>query len=926
MINLKKIYDTINQVLGGSNLSQDSSHLNFDNIQISDLLPYRSFDSEKKVFINDNSVGFILEGNPLVGANDGVVEAISGVFTDGIPEGCSVQFLNWASPKIGDIFDRWRQPRDVQGGIYKKIADERIKYFKNANHKSIFGSTPFTLKNFRLVIAVSMPFRQKGGDDVLSNIFKKFFPNKIADENSVEHITKELCSFRDKLKTALDTAGVNSSYVEPEGLINFLDEIINFDTSPWKENRSYDPLQPINRQIVDPENSLVKERDQITFYHDNPDKKIEVRSFSVRNFPSSWAQWQCRDLIGDYFQDLRRMEYPFLTFFSVTLPKNEAKLADKAKAKNFHATRLASSEMARFIPEMKRSAQEWQFVNEKLNSGQKILKCIYQVITFAPQDKIDKAEQTIKSIYKACGWTLARDKYLQLPSFLTIMPFSLSEGYFEDLEKMGRTRTMVSWTVANLAPLQGEYRGMESPCLMLYGCRGQVFFWDPFANREGNFNCIVVGKSGSGKSVLMQEVVTSLRGRGGIVYVIDDGRSFMNTCHLQDGEFVEFSDKAESAIVINPFSVVNPETMEKSPEYKTEVIRLITAIVCQMCEGDPTKKGTKTLDQIQMRLIEDAIGRIWDKESTDANITTVRDYFKDHEDQRGRDLATLIGPFTKDGVLGRFFEGKSTVKLSNPFMVFETAELKNKKELQSIVIMFLMFMISENMYFGDRKKQISLVIDEAWDLLHGEGSAIFIEGMARRARKYGGNLILGTQSLDDFYKTPATKAALDNSDYGLYMSMKQENINMLEASGKVSFKENPGLKEAMQNTKKVQGQYSQVVICGPTGWFKSNLIFDKFSILLYSSTAEHVARKNELVSQGYSMEEALDVMVFEETRNPEVKFLNHSDFRMVMDMTQNPADRISHEDAFEMVIRKKIQTYYPDSYQQIYSQQSMRAQ
>jgi len=370
--------------------------------------------------------------------------------------------------------------------------------------------------------------------------------------------------------------------------------------------------------------------------------------------------------------------------------------------------------------------------------------------------------------------------------------------------------------------------------------------------------------------------------------------------------------------------VVNPETMEKSPEYKTEVIRLITAIVCQMCEGDPTKKGTKTLDQIQMRLIEDAVGKIWDDKQTDANITTIRDYFKNHEDQRGRDLATLLGPFTKDGVLGRFFEGKSTVKLSNAFMVFETAELKNKKELQSIVVMFLMFMISENMYFGDRKRQISLVIDEAWDLLHGEGSAIFIEGMARRARKYGGNLILGTQSLDDFYKTPATKAALDNSDYGLYMSMKQENINMLEASGKISFKENPGLKEAMAATKKVQGQYSQVVIYGPAGWFKANLVFDKFSILLYSSTAEHVARKNELISQGYSMEESLDIMVREEMKNSEIKFLSPSDFRAVIDMTQNGADRISHEDAFEMMIKKKLQAQHPDFYQRIYSQQAKR--
>jgi conjugal transfer ATP-binding protein TraC len=930
MINLEKLKNIINQVFDGKNLSQNRSLPGFDFHSMSDLLFYRSFDSQKEIFINDNSLGFILEGNLLIGANDGVIEAISGIFTDGIPEGCTVQFINWASPKVGDFFDSWRHSRDIQGGVYQKLADERIKFFKNANHKSLFDSSPYTLKNFRLIIAVSMPFRKKKGRGFIEEIFP--FWNK-SEESSIDEVTKELYSFREKFKTALNTAGIDSRNMNPEGLINFLDEIINFNTSPWKEKIPYDNLQSINRQIVDLENSLHVENDQLTLYADNIEKKTQVRSFSIRNFPNTWAQWQCRDLIGDFFQDLRRMEYPFLTFFSVTLPKGSEKLLEHARAKNFNATRLSSSEMARFIPEMKRSAQEWQFVNEKLNAGQKILKATYQVLVFAPEAKINEAEQTIKSIYKACGWNIARDKYLQLPSFLTVLPFSLSEGFFEDLEKLGRTKTMVSWTVANLAPLQGEWHGMNSPCMMLYGRRGQPFFWDPFANDEGNFNAIVVGRSGSGKSVFMQELVTSARGKNGIVYVIDDGRSFMNSCRLQGGEYIEFSDKAESPIIINPFSVVNPETMKKSPEYKTEVMGLITAIICQMCEGDPTKKDLKKLDPIQIRMIGKAIGYIWEKHGPDASITTVADHFKNYNDlddpkgkERGRDLATLMEPFTKDGVYGRFFEGKSSIKLSNPFMVFETAELKNKKELQSIVVMFLTFMISEKMYFGDRKSQITLVIDEAWDLLHGEGSSVVMEGIARRARKYGANLVLGTQSINDFYKTPATIAVIENSDWSILLSQKAESISMLESSGKIALKEKPELKEALLSLRKVEGQFSEAIIYGPKGWAIGRLILDKYSLSLYSSTASDWSRINELKGQGYELAEALAQLANEKTKSSKLKLLNPADYRLVIDMTKKEEDRISYEDAFEMVVEKKIQMNFPIAYQEIYSQETMRLQ
>jgi len=930
MINLEKLKNIINQVFDGKNLSQNRRLPGFDFHSMSDLLFYRSFDSQKEIFINDNSLGFILEGNLLIGANDGVVEAISGIFTDGIPEGCTVQFINWASPKIGDFFDSWRHSRDLQGGVYQKLADERIKFFKNANHKSLFDSSPYTLKNFRLIIAVSMPFRKKKGRGFIEEIFP--FWNK-SEDSSIDEVTKELYSFREKFKTALNTAGIDSRNMNPQGLINFLDEIINFNTSPWKEKIPYDNLQSINRQIVDLENSLHVENDQLTLYADNIEKKTQVRSFSVKNFPNSWAQWQCRDLIGDFFQDLRRMEYPFLTFFSVTLPKGSEKLLEHARAKNFNATRLASSEMAKFIPEMKRSAQEWQFVNEKLNAGQKILKVTYQILVFAPETKINEAEQTIKSIYKACGWNIVRDKYLQLPSFLTVLPFSLSEGFFEDLEKLGRTKTMVSWTVANLAPLQGEWHGMNSPCMMLYGRRGQPFFWDPFANDEGNFNAIVVGRSGSGKSVFMQELVTSARGKNGIVYVIDDGRSFMNSCRLQGGEYIEFSDKAESPIIINPFSVVNPETMKKSPEYKTEVIGLITAIICQMCEGDPTKKDLKKLDPIQIRMIGKAIGYIWEKHGPDASITTVAEHFKNYNDaddpkgkERGRDLATLMEPFTKDGVYGRFFEGKSSIKLSNPFMVFETAELKNKKELQSIVVMFLTFMISEKMYFGDRKSQITLVIDEAWDLLHGEGSSVVMEGIARRARKYGANLILGTQSINDFYKTPATIAVIENSDWSILLSQKAESISMLESSGKIALKEKPELKEALLSLRKVEGQFSEAIIYGPKGWAIGRLILDKYSLSLYSSTASDWSRINELKAKGYELAEALAQLANEKTKSLKQKLLNPADYRLIMDMTKKQEDRISYEDAFEIVVERKIQMNFPIAYQEIYSQETRRLQ
>ena len=89
-------------------------------------------------------------------------------------------------------------------------------------------------------------------------------------------------------------------------------------------------------------------------------------------------------------------------------------------------------------------------------------------------------------------------------------------------------------SAVNLAPLHGEWRGQPAnpdnpPALFLIGRRGQPACWSPFANEAGNYNVAVTGKSGSGKSVLMQELVTGLIGAGGEAVVIDDGHSFQHT-------------------------------------------------------------------------------------------------------------------------------------------------------------------------------------------------------------------------------------------------------------------------------------------------------------------------------------------------------------------------------------------------------------
>jgi hypothetical protein len=140
-----------------------------------------------------------------------------------------------------------------------------------------------------------------------------------------------------------------------------------------------------------------------------------------------------------------------------------------------------------------------------------------------------------------------------------------------------------------------------------------------------------------------------------------------------------------------------------------------------------------------------------------------------------KDLAAMLHPYTREGVYGKYFESDATIDFSSDFIVLELEELKAKKDLQTVVLLIMMYRITREMYFSRERKKI-VIIDEAWDLLSGGATAEFIEAGYRRARKYKGSFMSATQGVDDYYRNPAAKAALDNSDW-MFLLRTKAGIN-----------------------------------------------------------------------------------------------------------------------------------------------------
>ncbi len=812
------------------------------------LLPWRAFDEATELYVNASSVGFVIEVPPFAGIDAETLGALEGTLADAAPERCAVQVIHWASPRFGAALEAWGAPRRSAGPVQAAMRERRERLLSPAGWRPLHpGGPPFTLRDYRVFVCAALAGSPGPASETA------------------------LGGFRRALEGTLASAGATARRLDPDGLLSLAAELVAPDRTGNRDNglsldsglsrplRRWSPRDPLHRQCAAPGRALTVAPTGLAFHH--PDgADVVVRVLTATAFPEVWPGWRGNALIGDFHREFLQPGCPALT--CLTIVTGDEAAGERAFLKAARATQQAGTGIARYLPGLPEKARDWRFVTERLKDGERLMRACYTVAVYAPLDAIDEAEQAVRAIYHGQGWRMAAERYLQLPLWLAGLPMVPAGGLTGDLERMGRMKTLLTSSAINLAPWHGEWRGQPvspdtPPALLLIGRRGQPAGWSPFANEAGNYNVAVTGKSGSGKSVLMQELVAGIVGASGEAVVIDDGRSFQHAAEALGGTFIAFG---RDAARLNPFAMIDAETASRDGDYREECFAMLAGVLSRMCR----RRGS--IDDIEAALIHEAIAAAWDEAASSASacgqagdtadLAAVRRHLEARGDRRAGDLATALGPWCPGGAMGRLFEGGSVPDLDRSVTVFELAELKGRGDLQAVVLMLVVFLATQRMYHGERTRAKAIVIDEAWDLLSGEDSRAFLEGAARRARKYRGALVTGTQSVNDYYANPAARAAWENSDWVIFLAQKDESVELLKSEKRIHC--DPGMEQALKSLTTSGGRFAELVLHGPDGWRVARLALDPWSVALYSSRGPAFAEVERLKAGGLSTVEAID--------------------------------------------------------------------
>jgi len=127
-----------------------------------------------------------------------------------------------------------------------------------------------------------------------------------------------------------------------------------------------------------------------------------------------------------------------------------------------------------------------------------------------------------------------------------------------------------------------------------------------------------------------------------------------------------------------------------------------------------------------------------------------------------------------------------------------------------------------------------------------------------------------TQSLDDLYNSASGEAIAKNSANVIVLRQNSEAIEGLQKSDR--FKVGEYGYSMLRSLHTERGQYSDMMLRSGESWGVGRFAVDRYTQLLYSTTAEEVMAIQELRERGMSVKEAIEhLMEIEAGKRPPMR-------------------------------------------------------
>jgi conjugal transfer ATP-binding protein TraC len=321
---------------------------------------------------------------------------------------------------------------------------------------------------------------------------------------------------------------------------------------------------------------------------------------------------------------------------------------------------------------------------------------------------------------------------------------------------------------------------------ILYGLNrhnNSLIIFDRFSLE--NANQVLFAKSGAGKSYATKLEILRYLMLGVDILIIDPENEYQNLSDAVGGSYFKISLTSEYHI--NPFDVPKiPQDEDPGDVLRSHMVSLAGLI--KLMVGAITPEEDAILDRA---ITETYSSRDITPETpnfSSKQAPLMEDLQTVLESMEGAgSLAARLEKYTK-GTYSTFLNKPTNIDVGNRLIVFSIRDLE--EEVRPIA-MYIVLNFIWGLIRAELKKRL-LFIDEAWYMMKHDDAAMFLFGLAKRARKYYLGISTITQDVEDFLKSPYGKPIITNSAIQILlkqapstMETLQKTFNLTEAEKEI---------------------------------------------------------------------------------------------------------------------------------------------
>lgn len=527
------------------------------------------------------------------------------------------------------------------------------------------------------------------------------------------------------------------------------------------------------------------------------------RVISLKTLPETTTAGQLSNFL--------RLPFHYSMTVSFEVPPQSAEMA-KLQQRRKMAHSLATTHGANasdLESESKLSATE-ELIRELLNSGQRIFASQIAILLRAPA-----GDDGVRTLNRQTREVLSRFRMLQGAEGLeeTVGAWKVQKTTFPGaVLSLERGRKMKTNNLADFLPVYGPREGDSVPAVIFRNRMGGLVRFNPFDQGLPNYNALVTGSSGAGKSflnncILLQELQQNSR-----VFIIDIGGSYKKLTESLGGQYLEMN--LSNGYKINPFDIPDP-----SKEPSTQKLKSLLASIESMVSDDDGSKLPKLdrvmLEQALLELYEDfrKAGRV-------PTLSALQSHLAPSKEPSLQRISKMLYSWTGDRPYGRLLDGEGSLRTDARVCTFDLKGLSSYPDLQSVMTLMLTEFILAQVEL-DKTSNKRIILDEAWELLKSPAAASFMEYCARTLRKTGSGITFITQGLDEIVASPIGPAILNNTATKFVM-LQRGDSKVLSATLKLNPQE-LALIHSLEQRKgefsegfMIEGNHRQVIRVHPT--------------------------------------------------------------------------------------------------------------